>query len=113
MSSAPLPCLNTSTRADTESPMAFDPDLDRLRRTRATGVRIARRLLAPVILTAAIGSLLLAVPPLRGVATEIAHLRPGWILAAIALEVASCLAFVVIFRLYFDEVPPARRENWR
>ncbi len=84
--------------------MTFDPDLD-FDRTPPAGVRIARRLLAPVILTAAIGSLLLAVPPLRGVAAEIAHLRPDWILAAVALEVASCLAFVVIFRLYFDEVP--------
>jgi uncharacterized membrane protein YbhN (UPF0104 family) len=84
--------------------MTFDPDLE-FDRTPPAGVRIARRLLAPVILTAAIGSLLLAVPPLRGVATEIGHLRPDWMLAAVALEVASCLAFVVIFRLYFDEVP--------
>ena len=98
MSSDPLPCLST------EHPMTFDRDLD-FERTPPTGVRIARRLLAPVILTAAIGSLLLAVPPLRGVATEIAHLRPDWILAAVALELASCMAFVVIFRLYFDEVP--------
>jgi uncharacterized membrane protein YbhN (UPF0104 family) len=107
MSSAPLPCLNTEHPLPTPNPaMAFDPDPDLdFDRTPPTGVRIARRLLAPVILTAAIGSLLLAVPPLRGVATEIAHLRPAWILAAIALEVASCLAFVVIFRLYFDEVP--------
>ena len=86
--------------------MTFDTDTDTdTDRAPATSARIARRLLAPVILTAAIGSLLLALPPLRGVAREIAHLRPDWILAALALEVASCLAFVVIFRLYFDEVP--------
>ena len=84
--------------------MSFDPDLE-FDRTPPTSVRIARRLLAPVLLTAAIGSLLLAVPPLRGVAREIGHLRPDWILAAVLLEAASCLAFVVIFRLYFDEVP--------
>jgi uncharacterized membrane protein YbhN (UPF0104 family) len=87
MSSDPRRCLNTMDHAP------------------ATSVRIGRRLVAPVILTAAIGSLLLAVPPLRGVAREIAQLRPDWVLAAIVLEVASCLAFVVIFRLYFDEVP--------
>jgi uncharacterized membrane protein YbhN (UPF0104 family) len=71
----------------------------------ATGPRLARRLVAPVILSAAIGSLVLAVPPLRGVASEIAHLHPGWVLVAIAFEVGSCLGFVVIFRLFFDEVP--------
>jgi uncharacterized membrane protein YbhN (UPF0104 family) len=98
MSSGAHQCLSN------ESLMTFDTDTDTERAT-ATSARIARRLLAPVILTAAIGSLLLALPPLRGVAREIAHLRPDWILAAIALEVASCLAFVVIFRLYFDEVP--------
>jgi len=60
-----------------------------------------------VILSAAIGSLLLAVPPLRGVANEIADLSPAWVLAATLLEVGSCLGFVVIFRMYFDDVPPA------
>jgi len=70
----------------------------------ATNARIARRLLAPVILSAAIVSLLLAVPPLRGVASEITRLRPGWVLAAIAFEVGSCLGFVVVFRLFFAEV---------
>jgi uncharacterized membrane protein YbhN (UPF0104 family) len=82
--------------------MTFDSNTDR---SPATSARIARRLLAPVILSAAIGSLLLAVPPLRGVAREVTHLHPVWVLAAVALEVGSCLAFIVIFRLYFDEVP--------
>jgi uncharacterized membrane protein YbhN (UPF0104 family) len=80
----------------------FDTTPDR---APATSARIARRLLAPVILSAAIGSLLLAVPPLRGVAGEIGRLDPAWVVAAIALELGSCLGFVVIFRLFFDEVP--------
>ena len=79
---------------------ATNPD-----RSPATSARIARRLVAPVILSAAIASLVLAVPPLRGVAGEIAHLHPVWVLAAIAFEIGSCLGFVVIFRLFFDEVP--------
>ena len=88
--------------------MTFDTKPDR---ASATTARIARRLVAPVILSAAIGSLVLAVPPLRGVAKDITHLRPEWVLAAIALEVGSCLGFVVIFRLFFDAVPPgAARE---
>jgi uncharacterized membrane protein YbhN (UPF0104 family) len=82
--------------------MTFDTNPET---ARATSTRITRRLVAPVILSAAIGSLLLAVPSLHGVAAEIAHLRPGWVLAAVALEVGSCLGFVVVFRLFFDDVP--------
>ena len=66
--------------------------------------RLARRLVAPVLLSAAIGSLLLAVPPLRGVATQIDRLHPAWVLVAVGLELGSCAGFVVIFRLYFDGV---------
>jgi uncharacterized membrane protein YbhN (UPF0104 family) len=79
-----------------------------------TGARLASRLAAPVLLSAAIGSLLLAVPPLRGVAGQIARLRPAWVLAAVGLELGSCLAFVVIFRLFFDRVPAgaAREVAW-
>lgn len=75
---------------------------------------IARRLLTPAVLSAALGSVLLAVPPLRGVARQIAHFRPECLLAGIVLELASCLGFVVIFRLFFDEVPAglARELAW-
>jgi len=66
--------------------------------------RITSRLVAPVLLSAAIGSLLLAVPPLRRVATQIDHLDPAWVLVAVGLEFGSCLGFVVIFRLFFDGV---------
>jgi len=82
--------------------MTFDTQTDR---SPTTGVRTARRAVAPVILSAAIGSLVLAVPPLRGVARDIVHLHLGWVLVAIAFEAGSCLGFVVIFRLFFDEVP--------
>ena len=70
--------------------------------------------MAPVLLSAAIGSLLLAVPPLRGVAAQIARLSPAWVLIAVVLELASCLGFVVIFRLFFDGVPAgtARELAW-
>jgi uncharacterized membrane protein YbhN (UPF0104 family) len=41
-------------------------------------------------------------------------MRVGWIAVAAALELASCAGFVVIFRLYFDELPsgPARELAW-
>jgi uncharacterized membrane protein YbhN (UPF0104 family) len=69
---------------------------------------------APVLLSAAIGSLVLAVPPLRGVATQIDRLHPAWVLVAVGLEVGSCAGFVVIFRLYFDGVESgtARELAW-
>ncbi|MGN6870437.1 MAG: lysylphosphatidylglycerol synthase domain-containing protein [Solirubrobacteraceae bacterium] len=76
--------------------------------------RITVRVGAAVLLSVAIGSLLLAVPGLRGVGSQIAHMRIGWIAAAAALELGSCAAFVVIFRLFFDELPagPARELAW-
>jgi uncharacterized membrane protein YbhN (UPF0104 family) len=72
------------------------------------------RLLVPVLLGGAIASLLLAVPPLRGVARQIGHMHAGWIVVAVALELASCLGFVVIFRLFFDALPAgaARELAW-
>jgi uncharacterized membrane protein YbhN (UPF0104 family) len=47
-------------------------------------------------------------------ARQLTHLNPGWIAAAIALELSSCLGFVVIFRLFFDQVPGrmARQVAW-
>jgi uncharacterized membrane protein YbhN (UPF0104 family) len=75
---------------------------------------IGTRVAAVLLLSVAIATLLIAVPPLRGVARHIADMRPGWIAVAAALEVGSCLAFVVIFRLFFDELPsgPARELAW-
>jgi uncharacterized membrane protein YbhN (UPF0104 family) len=76
--------------------------------------RITMRLTAALLLSVAVGSLLLAVPGLRGVGSQIAHMRLGWIAVAGALELASCAGFVVIFRLFFDELPagPARELAW-
>lgn len=78
------------------------------------GARIAGRLAVAVLLSAAVGSLLLAVPPLRSVASRIAHMHLAWIMVAAGLELASCLAFVVIFRLFFDGLPAgaARELAW-
>ena len=76
--------------------------------------RITVRVAAAVLLSVAIGSLLLAVPGLRGVGSQITHMRLGWIAAAGALELGSCAGFVVVFRLFFEELPagPARELAW-
>jgi uncharacterized membrane protein YbhN (UPF0104 family) len=47
-------------------------------------------------------ALLAAVPSLRGVLREIGDIAPGWIAIAVALELASAVSFVVVFRLFFD-----------
>ena len=67
--------------------------------------RLGRRVVGAVVLATATVTLLLALPPLRGVAHQISRMSLGWIGAALGLELASCAAYVVIFRLFFAEVP--------
>jgi uncharacterized membrane protein YbhN (UPF0104 family) len=59
-------------------------------------------------------ALLAGVPGLRGVATELSHISPAWVILAVALEVASELSFVGVFRLFFDRLPArdARKLAW-
>ena len=79
--------------------------------TPAPGRQSPCRVAAAVLLNVAVGSLLLAVPGLRGIGSQIAHMRFAWIGVAIALELGSCLGFVVIFRLFFDELPAGPRAS--
>ncbi|HKR98157.1 MAG TPA: lysylphosphatidylglycerol synthase transmembrane domain-containing protein [Candidatus Dormibacteraeota bacterium] len=51
-------------------------------------------------------ALLAAVPGLRGVLREIGDISPGWVALAVALELASCVSFVVVFRLFFEGLEP-------
>jgi uncharacterized membrane protein YbhN (UPF0104 family) len=75
---------------------------------------MVRRLAGAGIAAAAGLSLLLAVPSLRPVLEHVRDARPGWLLLAAALELASCASFVVVFRLCFDRVGvrEARRLAW-
>jgi uncharacterized membrane protein YbhN (UPF0104 family) len=76
--------------------------------------RIRARLVTIALLVAAMVSLLLAVPGLRDVLERIGHMSPGYLVVAVALEVASCVSFVVVFRMFFDRLPgtTARRLAW-
>jgi uncharacterized membrane protein YbhN (UPF0104 family) len=67
--------------------------------------RVGRRLATAALLAALGVSVLLAVPGLRPVVREIGAISPTWAIAAVALELASCASFVVLFRLFFDRVP--------
>jgi uncharacterized membrane protein YbhN (UPF0104 family) len=75
---------------------------------------LRRRLLTALVLAVGIATALLAVPALRPAVHEIAAMEPALVAAAIALELASCLSFVVIFRLFFEPIPrtTAREMAW-
>lgn len=59
------------------------------------------------VLSVLMGALILAVPGLRTVAHRLAHASPGWIVLAVAVELASCVGYVVAFALVFP-APPRR-----
>jgi uncharacterized membrane protein YbhN (UPF0104 family) len=72
---------------------------------------LRRRLLTVAVLAVCVGAVVAAVPDLRPVAREIEQINPALVAAAVALELASCLSFVVIFRLFFGPMPaPVARE---
>ncbi len=62
-------------------------------------------LVASALLVALVGALLIAAPGLRGVLDDIGDMSPWWLVGGIALEIASCVSFVVVFRHFFPRVP--------
>jgi uncharacterized membrane protein YbhN (UPF0104 family) len=74
----------------------------------------SRRLLSVLVLAICVITALLAVPDLRPVGGEIADMNPALVAAALGLELASCLSFVIIFRLFFTPIPTtiAREMAW-
>jgi uncharacterized membrane protein YbhN (UPF0104 family) len=67
--------------------------------------RIVRQLVTMALLGAMVLALLASVPALRGVLREIRYMNPIWLGVAIALELASDVSFVVLFRRFFDRLP--------
>ncbi len=91
-------------------PEASDqPATDRALADAETGRQHARRLrnsiLSLIVLFVLVGALLLAVPGLAGVERDLRDARAGWIAAAIALEVLSCVGYVLIFQSIFYRAP--------
>jgi uncharacterized membrane protein YbhN (UPF0104 family) len=76
--------------------------------------RLGRRVATTGLLIVLAVALLAAVPGLRDVRREIRHIGLGWVAVAVALELASNLSFVVVFRLFFDrlEARDARLLAW-
>jgi uncharacterized membrane protein YbhN (UPF0104 family) len=96
LESPPMPGSLTSADAE-EDRSGFDD---------AHASRSLRRgLISLVILVALVTGLLLAIPGLHGVAHDVTHMQPGWLAVAIALEVLSCLGYVLAFLQVFDRAP--------
>lgn len=97
-----------STRGETDASAsavkvaAADPSLARNDERRAL-----RRLVGMLLFAVAAFSLVEELPSLHHVAGAIAHMSPGWIVVAVALEIASCASFVIVFRMFFDSLPGA------
>jgi uncharacterized membrane protein YbhN (UPF0104 family) len=69
------------------------------------GRSLWRGLISLVILVALVVSLLLAVPGLHGVADKVADMKLGWVLMAVALEILSCVGYVIAFLQVFERAP--------
>ena len=67
-------------------------------------MKIGRQLITLGLLGALAIALLASVPGLRGVLREIGHMDATWLALAIALEVASAVSFVVLFRKFFERL---------
>jgi uncharacterized membrane protein YbhN (UPF0104 family) len=76
--------------------------------------RVGQRLATLVLMVVLGAAVLAAVPGLRGVVHQFSHVSAWWIVLAVALEVASELSFVAMFRLFFDRGPTRelRRLAW-
>jgi uncharacterized membrane protein YbhN (UPF0104 family) len=100
----------SSTVTEPERPQASAP-----RRSLALDhAALIRRLLTVVVLGVALLTVLLAVPDLRRVLHEVRSMNPGLVIAAIGLELASCVSFLAIFRMFFPAIPKraARELAW-
>jgi len=71
---------------------------------RRLGLHLGRHVATTGLLVVLGVALLAAVPGLRKVLREIRHIGPGWIAVAVALELASAVSFVLVFRLFFDRL---------
>jgi uncharacterized membrane protein YbhN (UPF0104 family) len=75
----------------------------------ATDARTAWRPRSRALATAVVGvvsmGLLLWVAPLDDVMRQIGHMNAAWVLGAVALELGSCLSYVIVFRRFFPEPP--------
>jgi uncharacterized membrane protein YbhN (UPF0104 family) len=70
--------------------------------------RLRRRLLQFALVGVVVVGVVLAVPSLGKLRSEIAHASGGWLVAGVVLEVLSALSYVLVFRAVF-----CARMSWR
>jgi len=68
------------------------------------GRRLRTAIVWVVLAAALVVALLFAVPDLRRVGHRITHMDARWLALAVALELLSCLGYVLVFRLTFPTV---------
>jgi uncharacterized membrane protein YbhN (UPF0104 family) len=88
---------------------ATDPD-----EGESVGAIVRRRLVVTAGLVAALATVVVAVPGLRPVIHAVERVDLSWIVLGALLELASCVSFVVVFRLFFEQLPtvPAHELAW-
>lgn len=62
-------------------------------------------LVSAVVLSILVGGLVLAIPGFGAIGHRVAHAHWGWIAVGGALELASCLGYVLAFQQIFEDVP--------
>jgi uncharacterized membrane protein YbhN (UPF0104 family) len=67
--------------------------------------RLRNGLISVAVLAVLVIGLLLAVPGLRGVVDVVTDMTPGWVVLAVALEIVSCLGYVLVFLAIFRRAP--------
>jgi uncharacterized membrane protein len=82
--------------ADLPTPRELTPD------ERTASRKLLHGLISLAILLALVVGLVLAVPGLRDVGRTVAHMQPGWLAAAVGLEVLSCVGYVIAFLQVFE-----------
>jgi uncharacterized membrane protein YbhN (UPF0104 family) len=87
------------TRDDTAGPASQGLNAARAGRSLRNG------LISLAILIALGVGLVLAVPGLQGVGRAVAHMSSSWLAAAVALEILSCLGYVLAFLQVFERAP--------
>jgi uncharacterized membrane protein YbhN (UPF0104 family) len=70
----------------------------------ASSRRLRNSVVSLAIFFALVAALLLGVPGLRAAGERITDARLGWVLAGIALEVLSCVGYVILFELVFGRL---------
>jgi uncharacterized membrane protein YbhN (UPF0104 family) len=80
---------------------------------RTPRLKVVRGLATAIVGAVSVGVLVWVAAPAK-VFEQVGDMNAAWALAAVALEVGSCLCYVIVFRFFFPEPPAAasRRVAW-